>query len=459
MTADSARRDNEPLNDAERRRLIRPRRTLALIATNVVVFCVCAELLALAVYYVETGSLFYIHRKTYEPIPETTEKKLTGEALHPYFGPTHNPGYLFNIPESLRPPRSSSSFRPVRTNNFGFASPYNFPFVKTGSDQFVIGIFGGSVGVWFCQVGVPRLLDDLRQNDFFAKKELVPLCLSHEGYKQPQQLLLLSYLLSIGQQFDLVINIDGFNDVALSALDDQRGFDISMPSAQHLDPLINLVDQSTLTPDKLQSLAAIDRYKRRLNTLVEAIRRNHIAFVNFVLDRYHRRTLSRYYAELGTFSRLPSNPATSSLIRVTPKLKEREGAMLYQDIATNWATSSILMNELLAARHVHYFHVLQPNQYYTTRTFREGEADVALSNDSPYKTHIELGYPALVREAESGPLKTTVRFFNATHVFDNERMPMYMDNCCHYTLVGNYRLADFIARSILGSHVSWRQAG
>ena len=62
----------------------------------------------------------------------------------------------------------------------------------------------------------------------------MPLCLSHEGYKQPQQLLVPTYFLSIGQVFDLVVNIDGFNEVALSSVNHQRGLDISMPSAMHL---------------------------------------------------------------------------------------------------------------------------------------------------------------------------------------------------------------------------------
>ena len=35
------------------------------------------------------------------------------------------------------------------------------------------------------------------------------------GYKQPQQLLTLAYYISLGAEFDTVINIDGFNEVAL----------------------------------------------------------------------------------------------------------------------------------------------------------------------------------------------------------------------------------------------------
>jgi hypothetical protein len=242
------------------------RRTLGVVLVNVIVFCVLAELLALFLFYNDTGRLFYTYQKPYEPIAETKQGRLTGDGLHPYFGPTHRQGLPVRHPRALR--ENASSPARVPTNNFGFASTHNYPFVKTSPNQFVIGMFGGSVGAWFCQVGAHRLVEDLKANAFFKTREIVPLCLSHEGYKQPQQLLVLSYFLSIGQAFDLVLNIDGFNEVTLSSFNNQRGLDISMPSAMHLDPLVNLVNQATLTPEKLQSLAAISQYKERINHLV-----------------------------------------------------------------------------------------------------------------------------------------------------------------------------------------------
>ena len=423
------------------------RRLLRIIAINVVLFLALAELAALFIYYVENGALFYTHRKAYELIPETAEQKLTREGLHPYFGPTHAPGAPFEIPASMR-----DATIPARavTNNFGFVSAHDYPFTKTHDNQFVVGLFGGSVGVWFCQIGAVRLVQDLQANAFFKGKELVPLCFAHEGYKQPQQLLELAYFLSIGQQFDLVVNIDGFNEVALSALNDRQGFDISMPSAQHIGSLINLVDQATLTPEKLQSLAAIDRDKRRLNGLVGGIQRNRIALVNFVLERDYRRTERRYVLELGRFSNLPSNPSSSSLITVTRPVARREGAALFADIAAQWADASILMNELLAAGRVPYFHVLQPNQYFaTTRAFSGDESDVAISRESPYKASVEQGYPLLIKEGESGRLKGKSFFLNGVRVFDGESKPVYADNCCHYTLLGNQKVADVVAAAIL----------
>jgi hypothetical protein len=170
--------------------------------------------------------------------------------------------------------------------------------------------------------------------------------------------------------------------------------------------------------------------------------------VNFVLERMYTRTLNDYNAELGRLANLPSNPRGNSLIQPTAKVRKRDGNAVFEDIARNWATSSLLMNQMLAARAVPYFHFLQPNQYYGTRVFSADEATVALSNESPFKGPTEQGYPLL--ERESVALKD-IRFFSAVHAFDDERAPVYMDNCCHYTLAGNYRLADFMAARILNS--------
>jgi hypothetical protein len=426
------------------------RRTLGGVLVNVIVFCVLAELLALFLFYNDTGRLFYAYRKPYEPIAEAAEGRLTGDGLHPYFGPTHRQGYPFDVPEPLR---ENGVTGRVPTNNFGFASPHDYPFSKTSPNQLVIGIFGGSVGAWFCQVGAHRLVADLQANAYFKSREIVPLCLSHEGYKQPQQLLVLSYFLSIGQVFDMVVNIDGFNEVALSSFNNQRGIDVSMPSAMHLEPLVNLVNQATLTPHKLQSLAAIEQYKERINYLVGRLQHNRIAAINFVLERLHRSATASYQAELVRFSSLPSNPSQSSLILATPSVVQRDETRALADAAKAWAEASTLMHTMLAARGVPYFHILQPNQYFTTRSFSAEEAKVARSDASPFRKGAEKGYPMLVTESEK--LKSRESFLNATGIFDRESSAVYIDDCCHYTLRGNQLLADAIARQILSTNGPW----
>jgi len=305
------------------------------------------------------------------------------------------------------------------------------------------------VAAWFCQVGTDRLVSRLAEAPSFRGREIVPLCFAHEGYKQPQQLLVLSYFLSIGQELDLVVNIDGFNEVALSRLNDARGSDISMPSVMHMDPLAALLDQSSLTADKVESLARIQGYRRRVNAAAARANAARSAAMYFVYSRLHAVLDRQYQAEVRRFDALPAGPGTS-MIRVTPKLRTREGAALWQDIARGWQQSSLLMQQMLAARGARYVHVLQPNQYFTTRPFAAGEAGVALLAESPFKPGAEQGYPELERVAASGALaKAGVTFVDGVHLFDAERAAVYIDNCCHYTRRGYEILADAIARALM----------
>ena len=365
-----------------------------------------AELIALAAYYVDTGRLFYVHRKTYpEPLPTPADRLVVREAVHPYFGFTHAPGTPYEIPESLR--EGGAAPPPRTTNNYGFVSAHAYPFRKTRDDQVIVGLFGGSVGVFFCELGAPRLVDTLRRHDWFRDREIVPLCFSHEGYKQPQQALVLAYFLSIGQAFDLVVNIDGFNDVALAALNAERGLDSAMPSAQHMDALVALINQSALTPEKLESLAAIVDGRRRLTALIARMQSNRIAAANFVLERMYGRAFDQYTRELGRFSNLPSNPPDNALVQVARAPKDGTHAPPLAAITSTWTAGSRLMHDMLAA-------------------------------------------------AKEDLTSRGVAFVDATGVFDSEPAPVYMDNCCHFTRVGNLRLAEFIAASIVRSPGPWR---
>ena len=68
-------------------------RTGARLAVSLVSVLLCAELVGLVAYYIDTGTLFYTHRKSYpELLPTPDNQLVVGEAVHPYFGPTHKPG-------------------------------------------------------------------------------------------------------------------------------------------------------------------------------------------------------------------------------------------------------------------------------------------------------------------------------------------------------------------------------
>src|SRR5262245_56047482 len=113
---------------------------LSRVAINVVVFLALSEIAGVVIFAVQHGSVFYTAEKPIPaPLPETVRGELSGDVLHPYFGPIHRPG--------VRP----------ETNNIGFGSPRSFPYSRASDRQFLVGIFGGSVARAFCDRGVRRM--------------------------------------------------------------------------------------------------------------------------------------------------------------------------------------------------------------------------------------------------------------------------------------------------------------
>jgi hypothetical protein len=443
-------------------------RVLGLLAVNILVLACLAEVTALGFYYYQHGWLFYLnpYRETFALVGDAGDDRVTDMGVHPYFGPVHRAGLPVEIPAVMdapgargtAPTADRSANRPLgfATNNFGFASPHDFPYVKKDPREFVVGIFGGSVAAWFCQLGAPRLLDQLSQRPAFRGRTLVPLCFGHEGYKQPQQALLLTYFLLRGQRFDLVVNIDGLNEVALSALNDAQGLDVSMPSVMHLDGLRALIDGSTLTPAKLRSLTAIERHRQRMNAVAARLARTPFASVFVVLERYYRIVEARYQAERVRFAALPSaGAAGQSVLFVTPPLPRGETA-LFDEIAGVWLRGSTAMRDALAAQGVPYVHVLQPNQYASGRTFGAEEARIALNPASPFKRGAEQGYPRLTEALRTqGGTAGGVRIADATRAFDDEPAQVYVDDCCHYTARGNEILADVVLQAVRAQRPDW----
>lgn len=401
------------------------RRRFTTLAIQIVVFALLAEVAAVVVHYYDVGWLYYVRPPRRPVIEETARGVLSGDVLHPYFGPIHRVGVR------------------AETNNVGFGSPLAFPYARTSEPQFLVGIFGGSVARQFCDAGVARLAADLRTRAALGDREIVPLCFAHEGYKQPQQLLVLSYFLSVGQALDLAVNIDGFNEVALGTYNDERGRDITMPSPLHVDPIVNLIDRTTLTPDALYVLADISRAKERLNTLATRLQGARSAAVGVLTAMYYDYTRARYEADVARFAGLSTAPAAQSMLQLTPRLRPRDGEQLYADIAGHWANASQLMADALAARRVPYVHVLQPNQYHSQHAFSADEARIAINPATPFKPPVERGYPVLRETGRA--LAQRLPFFDATDLFDREPQAVYQDDCCHYNARGNELLGAFIA--------------
>jgi hypothetical protein len=398
-----------------------------------------AELFGLGWYFLSSwytgghGELFYLSTKPQFSIGAAESAELiTDFRLHPYFG-------YIGTPNRGR-------------NGQGFRFPHDYPFPKTNERQYFIGVFGGSVAESFALHGSERLIQRLQEDPFFQKREIVMLNFGLGGYKQPQQLLILTYYLALGQTLDLVLNIDGFNEVALSNINYAQQVDISMPSVHHLAPLIGVIDQSTLTPAKVETLVQIQRAKTAANRVAASMNQAKLAAHYFVLKQLYKIWFNRYTNAKLAYEQLEAGASKTSMIYSYPANQAAtDPAALFQAIATEWVNASRLMNQLLQGKNIPYFHFLQPNQYYSKKVFSVREASQALNEQQPYRVGVEQGYPVLINTGKT-LTPDQVNFYDMTAVFDQEAAAIYIDDCCHYNQLGNDLLAEFIANAILHQH-------
>ena len=208
-------------------------RKALLIGVNVAVLALLLEASALAYFLLRDGHLYYSARE--EIVKNRAAEMATGligaapdelrrrlreglskikYRLNPYYGfqyiaNSRVPVEAFHVPRAEAAANCKYRVNVLCengevyfvTNNYGFDSVLNYPYREQSDDEFVIGIFGGSVALGFVKSTMPGLFDDI-----FARapqlrgRKVTLLSFARESYKQPQQLETLAYFLSIGQR-------------------------------------------------------------------------------------------------------------------------------------------------------------------------------------------------------------------------------------------------------------------
>jgi hypothetical protein len=421
---------------------------LIIIAVNLALAFICLEALSLAFYFINQKQFFYTRTKTKEKVVEDIERigirldESIVERLHPLFGYVLKQGAFTN--EKLK----------LKVNKHGFFSLYEYPFVKSNKNQVIIGVFGGSVANNFAvdEYVTKRLSNKLKAYPEFANKEIIVLNFGNGGYKQPQQLLILNYFLALGQELDLVINIDGFNEVALSNLNNKAQVEIGMPSVQHIKPLTGLANNN-LSPFAMSSIVQINENKKQLKAGIDKLQNCQLALCHAVTSLQVKQLVNNYQQAVVKYDSQVKqsnlDTANSSIVYIPKADSVFEDAAAFDKIASMWYESSIGMNQILSSRKIKYFHFIQPNQYYPTkRAFTAKEKEIAIDNKSPYIEGVKKGYPVLLSKVDDLQ-KARVNVFNAVNILDNTKETVYKDACCHYNSVGEEVLANYVSRSII----------
>ncbi|MFM7056029.1 MAG: hypothetical protein ACKO2P_03810 [Planctomycetota bacterium] len=355
------------------------------------------------------------------------------ETIHPFLGWVHNPQLA--VPEHI-------DGRLASTNALGFRD--NGPSIlKRSPDQLIIGITGGSVAWRFSWEAEARLRELLAKVPEFANRQLHLVRLALPGYKQPQQLFSLSYVLALGGEFDAIINFDGFNDGVLAVLENARqGTAIEYPRSWHARSLLITDPRQSSEAWQLLSLRAA-RQTRARSALQSPLRFSSLYQLIWMARDEAAKTQLLELAAAVVRSR------RDSFVHHGPAPPPQDQSL--RAAADLWARSSQQMHDLCTAKGIRYLHCLQPSQYLQgTKTFSQFELEFCRTPGQPHAVLAAEIFPLLQTRGQE-LAKAGVSFIDLTGLFTEHPETLYADPWCHVNATGSRLFADAIAPALVPS--------
>jgi hypothetical protein len=317
-------------------------------------------------------------------------------------------------------------------------------------DAYVVVIQGGSVAATFQGKGLAIfegrglaiLLRSLQESGATGDREVQVFGLSMPGYKQPQQFTQLAYLLSQGCHPDLVLNLDGLNELRIGAANLERGLEPSYPSRGHWGSL--LAGQGA-TDAEIDGFSRVHRTRQDVLELGRRfLRRGDCASAltgTLALSRIARARDEWALAQAALTYARTGRLRNKGTVGYGAKSKGRDAVL--ESVAC-WKRSSLAMHQLCAARGIRYVHVLQPTLHDEgSKTMTQEERRGGVGEEGLHPAVVR-GYP-LLRAALSELRELGVEALDACDTFKEVDQTIYVDSC-HLTQEGNEILAHNIAR-------------
>ena len=434
------RRDGPEADAPPRRRRFGRGKRIAFAAVLLVMAWAFCELAAWPMYWAATGKPFSWNAAQAERRERANRPEGIGQGVfsqvHPYVGYVQQPSPNSGIVRVF-------DGRTMPVSNYGYVDDKD-PIQKRAPGKVIVGILGGSVASYFGVNGVHRLGEALKRSPEYADKEIVFVNAALGGYKQPQQLATLAYLASLGAEFDVVVNIDGFNEVALHELEN-AGHHVfpAFPRSWHARVGMNDPSLGRARAELNATEEARNAWARWASTppwrwsvlcnLVWKLRDRRLEWDSYNLVKAHQELKGR------------SGPYVA-----TGPAQEFAGRdAMFEHLASIWSNASWGLQSLCRANGIRYYHFLQPNQYVAdSKPMDAAEIRVAYKMDHPYRQGVETGYPLLLRNGQA-LRERGVAFFDLTGLFRDHPESLYIDDCCHFNQSGLELMAEAIARAIL----------
>ena len=308
-------------------------------------------------------------------------------------------------------------------------------------DQVVVALLGGSVAK---QVK-PFLQTAL--NRYFAANQLprpaVVRSWAMHGARQPQQTLIVAHTLLLGGEFDLIVNLDGFNEMAGST-----GHNFGGGSGGNF-PFFPLWWHKGvgLTAEEIILAGRIGVLRREQARQVAAgatspLRRSAL----FGLANRWRQ--DRIAAEIIRLNRQLAALTPAYSMEKHGRRNWPEQDALFSETARVWYRSSLMLARLANLAGAEYYHFLQPNQYAPgSKPLSREERELAYAALSGDKFAVERGYPQL-RAFHRDLQRQGVNYFDLTGIFADHPETLYIDECCHLNDRGYELLAAAMLRRL-----------
>ena len=356
------------------------------------------------------------------------------------------------VPVNSIPPAAPEYFAPRRIPHpfYGAtrgspAHPLNaMPPSQRREDTVVIALLGSSVA----ELVAPFLQDELHRR--FAAAELprrpVVLNLAIAGAKQPRQTMVVANTLLLGGEFDLIVNLDGFNELGDGVWSAQPGLFPFFP--QPWGERQNMTGAEFLLAGQLRALRG-EQGRRAAAGATSPLRWSALfGLVNRYRQESAAAEIIRLNHELATPPAAYRRPPPESQRNPDPQRRRQRLVKTLPENARVWYRSSLALARLAAVAGADYYHFLQPNQYVPdSKPLSPQELAAAYDPASPRRDRIELGYPLLQDLGQELP-RAGVNSFDLTGIFAGHTETLYNDTCCHVNDRGNELLAAAIVQRL-----------
>jgi hypothetical protein len=386
--------------------------------------------------------------------PDDGEGRLVN-LVHPYLGWSRRPGltsplayWRGEIPLFPDGQPTEWAKRNWRSNVLGYFSEIA-DYTQVDPDHYVVGVFGGSFADQLALLGGAALEAALVERFAELRGKVVVLNLGSSAYKQPQQVISLLEMVVAGVPFDLIVNLDGYNEIHFGYASAQAGHHPVFPSRGPYRTTVGFLAERSAGSDALAERILSEKQSERawLARIGGGawLGRSELArsLAGALAQRHQRRRLEleSEFQELGVSAELP--------VASFPHRCEDRAGDCWRTMADVWERSSLLMHGIARDIGAEYLHVLQPNQYVEGSKPLSDEERRHAWQPGPRQTLVQRGY-AILRERGARLRVAGVPFHDLTGLYAARTETIYRDVCCHMNLHGNELLAEAIATASLG---------